>query len=60
MIESTAAATTVIFTDHSATTSIAKQTSLTMMIFTDKLNLQLIHASQYLSQFDLDVRHKPG
>ncbi len=59
LIES-AAGTTVVFTDHSATTSIAKQSSLTMTTSTDKLNLRLIRASQYLSQFDLDVRHKPG
>lgn len=49
----------VIYTDHSATLGIAKQTTLSSSA-TDKLNLRLIRASQYLSQFDLDVRHKAG
>ena len=50
---------TIIYTDHSATLSIARQTTLTTSS-TDKLNLRLIRASQYLSQFRLDVRHKAG
>lgn len=50
---------TVCFTDHSGTVQIAKQTSLTTSS-TDKLNLRLVRASQYLSQFDLTVVHKPG
>lgn len=51
---------TVIFTDHSATTSIAKQTHLTTTTNTDKLNLRLVCTSQNLSQFDLDIQHWSG
>ena len=50
---------TVIFTDHSAATFIAKQTSLTTVSIV-KPNLRLIRASQYISQFNLDVRYRPG
>lgn len=50
---------TVIFTDHAATTGIVKQTSLSTSSV-DKLNMRLVRASQYLSQFRLDVRYKPG
>jgi hypothetical protein len=50
---------TIVFTDHGATTSIVKQTSLTTSS-TDKLNLRLVRASQYCSQYNLDVYHKPG
>jgi hypothetical protein len=49
----------IVFTDHSAATSIVRQTSLSSSN-TDKLNLRLVRASQYLSQYQLDVRHKPG
>ena len=49
----------VIYTDHSATVQIAKQTSLSTSS-TDKLNLRLVRASQYLSQYNLDIRHKSG
>lgn len=58
MIES-AKATTVIFTDHSANPSIVKQTTLNSGN-TDKLNLRLVRASAYLSQFNIDVRYKTG
>ena len=56
MIE-TITKTTVIFTNHSVSTSIVKQIS---HIFSniDKLNLKLIKVFVYLSQFDLDVRYK--
>ena len=47
----------VVYTDHSAVVSISRQTSLTTSS-TDKLNLRLVRASQYLSIFDLSVRHK--
>ena len=47
----------VIFTNHSANTFIARQTSLTFSNI-DKLNLKLIRIFAYLSQFDLDVRYK--
>ena len=56
MIEA-AVKTTIFFTNHSAITSIARQISLTSSN-TDKLNLRLVRASTYLSQFDLDVRYK--
>jgi hypothetical protein len=48
-----------VITDHSATTGIARQTSLTSSSV-DKLNQRLVRASQYLSQFDLDIRWRPG
>lgn len=51
--------TTTIFTDHSAATFIARQTSLTSSSV-EKLNLRLIRASQYLSQFNLRVIYRPG
>jgi hypothetical protein len=47
----------IIWTDHSATTVIIKQTKLSI-INTNKLNLRLVRAVMYLSQFELDVRHK--
>lgn len=47
----------VIFTNYFASTSIARQTSLTFNN-TDKLNLKLIRAFAYLSQFDLNVQYK--
>ena len=57
MVES--AKRTIVFTDHSATTDIAKQTSMASTS-TNRLNLKLVRASQYLSQFELDIVHKPG
>ncbi len=48
---------TIIWTDHSATTVIVKQTKL-ITFNTDKLNLRLIIVVMYLSQFEFDVRHK--
>ena len=51
---------TVGFTDHSAITNIVKQTTL-VSSSSDRLNLRLIRASQYVSQFaTLEVRHKAG
>ena len=50
---------TIVFTDHAANTGIAKQTTLSSSN-TDKLNLRLVRASTYLSQFRLDVRYRPG
>ena len=49
----------VVFTDHSATIDIAKQSSLNS-VSTVRLNLRLVRASQYLQRFELDVRHKLG
>lgn len=51
--------TSVVFTDHAANTAIAKQTTLTSSN-TNKLNLRLVRASAYLSQFDLDIKYRPG
>jgi hypothetical protein len=50
---------TIVYTDHSAIVAIAKQDSL-FSNNTDKLNLRLIRASLYLSQFSLDVRYRFG
>ena len=58
MIESSAAP-TIVFTDHGAALGIAKQTSLTTSS-TDKMNLRLVRASDYLQRFELVIRHKPG
>ena len=59
MVESTKKPPTVVYTDHSAAVPISRQTSLTTSS-TDKLNLRLVRASQYLSMFDLSIRHKAG
>ena len=58
MIRSTAQP-TIVFTDHSSTVAVVKQTNL-VTTSTDKANMRLVRAAQYLSQFDLDVRWKPG
>jgi hypothetical protein len=50
---------TIVYTDHSAIVAIAKQDSLSSSS-TDKLNLRLVRASLYLSQFSLDVRYRSG
>ena len=50
---------TIVYTDHAATLSIVKQTSLNT-VSVEKLNLRLIRASEYLQRFRLDVRYKPG
>ena len=57
MIESTKKSPTVVYINHSTAILISRQTSLTTFSI-DKLNLRLIRASQYLSIFDLSVRHK--
>ena len=58
LIDSTAKP-VIVYTDHSAITSIARQTTL-LSSNTDKLNNRLIQASQYLAQFNINVRYKPG
>ncbi|SLM41474.1 reverse partial [Lasallia pustulata] len=58
LIDSTAKL-VIVYTDHSAITSIARQTTLSSSN-TDKLNNRLIRASQYLAQFNINVRYKPG
>ena len=50
----------IIQTDHSAILDIMKQSSITSTTSTMRLNVRLIRASQFLRQFRLDVRHKPG
>ena len=47
----------IIYTNYSATMSISRQINLTISNI-DKLNLRLIRASQYLFEFNLNVRHK--
>jgi RNase H-like domain found in reverse transcriptase len=49
----------VVWTDHAATVSIAKQTSMSTTA-TDRLNLRLIQAAQYIQQFRLKLHYKPG
>ena len=50
----------VIQTDHSAILNIMKQSSITSTTSTMRMNVRLVRASQFLCQFQLDVRHKPG
>lgn len=50
----------IIQTDHSAILDILHQSSITSTTSTMRLNLRLVRASQFLQQFKLDVRHKPG
>lgn len=45
---------TIVFKDHSAATAIARQTALNSSS-TNKMNLWLVRALQYLSQFQLDI-----
>lgn len=59
MLQATAA-TTFIFTDHHAVERLSKHYNLTTTTCTDKLNLKLLRGSQYLSQFNIDVRYRPG
>ena len=47
MLESTEKP-TIVYTDHSATLGIIQQSSLTSTVSIDKLNLQLVRASEYL------------
>ena len=48
---------TIVYIDHSTTTSIVKHTTFLSSII-DKLNLRLVRTSQYLSQFSLNIRHR--
>lgn len=48
---------TVIYTDHDATLEIIKQITL-FISSTDRLNLRLIRASNYVQRFNLNIRHK--
>jgi Reverse transcriptase (RNA-dependent DNA polymerase)/RNase H-like domain found in reverse transcriptase/Integrase zinc binding domain len=49
----------IIYTGHAAITSIVAKGTLHSSNV-DRLNIRLVRASQYLSQFELDVRYKPG
>jgi hypothetical protein len=51
---------TIIHTDHVAVKHVAHATSLNKTTSPERANMRLIRASQYLSQFRLDVRYKPG
>ena len=57
MIESSLKPPVIVYIDHSAAIFISKQTTLNI-INTNKLNLRLIRVSQYLSTFNLELRHK--
>ena len=59
LIDSTRKPPTIIYTDHSAAVPISRQTTLATSS-TDKLNLRLVRASQYLSSFNIAIRHKSG
>jgi hypothetical protein len=48
---------TIIWTNHSVIATIIKQTKMITSNI-DKLNLRLVRIDMYLSQFDLDIRHK--
>lgn len=50
----------IIQTDHSAIIDILQQSSITSTTSTMRLNLRLVRASEFLQQFKLDVKHKPG
>ena len=50
---------TIIYTDHSAAIGIVRQSSMNTTS-TEKLNLRLIRASEYLQRFRIELRHKPG
>lgn len=50
---------TIVYTDHGASLGIAKQTTLSTSS-TDKLNLRLVRASDYIQRFQLIIKHKPG
>jgi hypothetical protein len=49
----------IVLIDHVATRGVYNQTSLATND-TSKANMRLIVASQYLSQYRLDIRHIPG
>ena len=42
---------TIVHTDHSATTDIVRQSSLTTTTSIDRMNLRLVRASEYLQRF---------
>lgn len=50
----------MIQTNHSAILDITKQSSIVSISSTMRINVCLVRVSQFLRQFNLDVRHKPG
>lgn len=50
---------TLIFINHGMVLRIAKQISLSTFS-TNKLNLRLIRASEYLQRFNIEIYHKLG
>lgn len=57
MMKSIKKSLTIVYIDHSVSIFIVKRYSLTSTN-TNQLNLRLVRASQYLSIFELNVRHK--
>ena len=49
----------IVLTDHSSLVDIVRQTKLSTSS-AEKLNLRLVRASNYLSQYNMKIRHKPG
>jgi len=49
----------IVYTNYGALLGITKQFTLTTT-YTNKLNLRHIRASEYLQQFTLNIRYKPG
>lgn len=48
----------IVQTDHQTIVNICEQTLITFTNFTIRMNVRLIRISQFLSQFNLDVRYK--
>ena len=57
MIKSTEIFSTIIYTNHFAVVFISRQIIFTIFN-NDKLNLRFVRTSQYLSDFNLSIRHK--
>jgi hypothetical protein len=49
----------IVLTDYTSTRGVYERTNLNTSDVS-KANMRLVHASVYLSQFDLDVRYYPG
>ena len=59
LVESSRAS-VIIQTDHAAIFDIMQQSSIMLTNSTMRMNVRLVRASQFLRQFHLIVRHKPG
>lgn len=59
LVESSRAS-VIIQTDHAAILDIMQLSSITSTSSTMRMNVRLVRASQFLRQFRLVVRHKPG